>query len=127
MRQTIHVGAKTPSPCFHGTFGTTTPLTRAIRLLAAHENETDLIYSALRDDQVAVACRFHIAYDAATAWDRPALQLFGFDVEPHKHIGPDGRLDVADRAVEIGNPVGLGSRSTWGRPVGDLAGLRIEA
>src|SRR2546430_9862440 len=45
------MGRKDPSPCFHRTFGTSTPLTRAIRLLAAHENETDLIYSALRDDQ----------------------------------------------------------------------------
>src|SRR5436309_9234481 len=102
-------------------------LAGAVRLFAPHENEADLIYSALGDNEVAVTCGLHVAHDAATAGDRPALEFFRFDVEPHQHVGPDRRFDVPDRAVEVGNPIRLGSRSTRGRPVGHLAGLWIEA
>src|SRR5216117_1297766 len=98
-----------------------TLLAGAVRFLASHENEANLIHAAFSDDEVAVARRLHVAHDAATARDRPALELFGFDVEPYQHVGPDRRFDVPDGAVEIGDPVGLGSRSTRGRPVGDLA------
>src|SRR5207244_10022337 len=68
-------------------------LAGAVRFLASHENEANLIYAAFRDDKVAVARRLHVAYDAATARDRPALELFGFDVEPYQHVGPDRRFD----------------------------------
>ena len=87
-------------------------LAGAVRLLAPHENEADLIYSAFGDNEVAVTCGLHVAHDAATAGDRPALEFFGFDVEPHQHVGPDRRFDIPDGAVQIGNSVGLGSRST---------------
>src|SRR5437870_2211074 len=87
-----------------------TLLAGAVRFLASHENEANLIHAAFSDDEVAVARRLHVAHDAATARDRPALELFGFDVEPYQHVGPDRRFDVPDGAVEIGDPVGLRSR-----------------
>src|SRR6266850_6555773 len=103
------------------------PLTRAVRFLAADQNKANLVHAAFRYDQVAIACGLHVAHDASTAGDGPALEFFGFDVEPHQHVWPDRRFDVPDGAVQICNSVGLGPGPTRRRPVRDLAGLRIEA
>src|SRR5262249_27965002 len=82
-------------------------LSRTVRFPAPHENEADLIYAAFRNDEVAIARRLHVAHDAATARDRPALEFFGFHVETNQHVGPDRRFDIPDGAIEICNPVGL--------------------
>src|SRR6516164_7199850 len=77
--------------------------------------------------EVTVGCRLHVAHDASTARNNPTLEFFSFDIKPDQHVRPDRRLDIPDGAVEVGNPIRLGLRSTWGRPVRDFAGLRIQA
>src|SRR5689334_1951595 len=100
--------------------------TRAGRRADLHER--DLVYTALRHDDVfTIVGRLDVANDAAAARNDPALEFLRFDIEAHEHVRLDSRLDVPDRAALIGNPVRLRLRPARRRPFGDLAGFGVEA
>src|SRR6266852_6889122 len=52
-----------------------------VRLLPDFD-EADLVHTALGDDEVSVACRHHIADDAAASRDDPCLEPFSPGIEP---------------------------------------------
>src|SRR5438132_3450435 len=59
-----------------------------------HFHQGNLIDTALRHHDLAIARGLDIAHDSAPARDDPALELLGLDVEPHEHIRLDRRFDV---------------------------------
>src|ERR1700674_1588533 len=89
-------------------------------------NERHAVDEAVGENEVAARRHRGVAHDIAATRNGPALEFLRLRIEAHDRVRRRAGLAVPDDVVDGRDAVGLGLRPARGRPLGHLAGRRIE-